>query len=105
MPAAGHGTACPSARTCRRFRYRRLNILLRDEGEASGINRIYRLYREEGLAVRKRRTRRKAVGTCAPILVEAKPNVITYRIFRTFRTDVSAVLIPPFMGVCDGRLC
>src|SRR5881296_255745 len=58
----------------RRFGYRRLYILLRDEGEPSGINRIYRLYREEGLAVRKRRTRRKAVGTRAPILVEAKPN-------------------------------
>jgi len=47
---------------------------LRDEGERSGINRIYRLYREEGLAVRKRRSRRKAIGTRAPILVEAKPN-------------------------------
>ena len=58
----------------RRFGYRRLFILLRDEGEPSGINRIYRLYREEGLAVRKRRSRRKAVGTRAPILVEAKPN-------------------------------
>jgi putative transposase len=57
-----------------RFGYRRLYVLLRDEGEASGINRIYRLYREEGLAVRKRRSRRKAVGTRAPILVEAKPN-------------------------------
>ncbi len=58
----------------RRFGYRRLYILLRDEGEASGINRIYRLYREEGLAVRKRRSRRKAVGTRAPIPVHAKPN-------------------------------
>ena len=58
----------------RRFGYRRLYILLRDQGEPSGINRIYRLYREEGLAVRKRRSRRKAVGTRAPILVEAKPN-------------------------------
>jgi len=28
-------------------------VLLRREGEASGINRIYRLYREEGLTVRK----------------------------------------------------
>ena len=59
----------------RRFGYRRLFIMLRAEGEPSGINRIYRLYREEGLAVRKRRSRRKAVGTRAPILVEAKPNV------------------------------
>src|ERR1700730_1777870 len=58
----------------RRFGYRRLFVLLRDEGEPSGINRIYRLYREEGLAVRKRRSRRKAVGTRAPILVEAAPN-------------------------------
>jgi putative transposase len=58
----------------RRFGYRRLFILLRREGEPSGINRIYRLYREEGLAVRKRRARRKAVGTRTPILVEAKVN-------------------------------
>ena len=58
----------------RRFGYRRLFILLRREGEPSGINRIYRLYREEGLTVRKRRARRRAVGTRAPILVEAKPN-------------------------------
>ncbi|WP_271623549.1 IS3 family transposase, partial [Bradyrhizobium sp. CCBAU 11430] len=58
----------------RRFGYRRLFVLLRREGEPSGINRIYRLYREEGLTVRKRRARRKAVGTRAPILVEARPN-------------------------------
>jgi transposase InsO family protein len=55
----------------RRFGYRRLFVLLRREGEPSGINRIYR---EEGLAVRKRRARRKAIGTRAPILVEARPN-------------------------------
>ncbi|MER8996197.1 IS3 family transposase [Mesorhizobium sp. M0678] len=58
----------------RRFGYRRLFILLRQGGEPSGINRIYRLYREEGLTVRKRRSRRRAVGTRAPILVEARPN-------------------------------
>ena len=58
----------------RRFGYRRLFILLRREGEASGVNRIYRLYREEGLLVRKRQARRRAIGTRAPILVEAKAN-------------------------------
>lgn len=57
----------------RRFGYRRLFVLLRREGEASGINRIYRLYREEGLTVRKRKARRKAIGTRAPILIEARP--------------------------------
>jgi len=58
----------------KRFGYRRLFVLLRQKGEPSGLNRIYRLYREEGLTVRKRRTRRRAVGTRAPILVEARPN-------------------------------
>ncbi|EAS51464.1 putative transposase [Aurantimonas manganoxydans SI85-9A1] len=54
--------------------YRRLFVLLRREGEPSGINRIYRLDREEGLTVRKRRARRRAVGARAPILVAARPN-------------------------------
>ena len=58
----------------RRFGYRRLFILLRREGEASGRNRIYRLYREEGLSVRKRKARRRAVGTRAPILVTPHAN-------------------------------
>ena len=58
----------------RRFGYRRLFILLRREGEPSGINRIYRLYREEGLAVRKRKARRRAMGSRAPIPVATRPN-------------------------------
>jgi transposase InsO family protein len=58
----------------RRFGYRRLFILLRREGEASGINRIYRLYREERLGVRKRKGRKRAIGVRAPLLVEARPN-------------------------------
>ncbi|NNH44313.1 IS3 family transposase [Rhizobium laguerreae] len=58
----------------RRFGYRRLFVLLRRDGEPSGVNRIYQLYREEGLSVRKRKARRRAVGTRAPILVEAKAN-------------------------------
>ena len=48
--------------------------MLRREGEASGINRIYRLYREEGLGVRRRKGRKRAVGVRAPILAEARPN-------------------------------
>jgi transposase InsO family protein len=68
----GHLRELANAR--RRFGYRRLFVLLRQQGEPSGRNRIYRLYREEGLSVRKRRARRRAVGTRAPILVEARPN-------------------------------
>jgi transposase InsO family protein len=62
------------ARERRRFGYRRLFVLLRREGETAGLNRVYRLYRKEGLTVRKRSARRRAVGTRAPILVEAKAN-------------------------------
>jgi hypothetical protein len=58
----------------RRFGYRRLFVLLRRDGEPSGMNRIYQLYRQEGLGVRKRRARSRAAGTRAPILVEARPN-------------------------------
>ena len=47
----------------RRFGYRRLFILLRREGERSGINRIHRLYREEGLTVRKRHASPRMPGT------------------------------------------
>ena len=57
-----------------RFGYRRLFVLLRRDGERSGRNRIYRLYREEGLSVRKRRGRRRAVGIRAPIPVATRIN-------------------------------
>ena len=58
----------------RRFGYRRLLVMLRREGLVVNHKKLFRLYREEGLTVRKRRTRRRAVGTRAPILVEARPN-------------------------------
>ena len=73
-PSMGCAAGWELANERRRFVYRRLFILLRREGEPSGINRIYLLSREEGLTVRKRRSRRRAVGTRAPILVEARPN-------------------------------
>jgi AcrR family transcriptional regulator len=43
-------------------------------GRASRPASIHRLYPEEGLAVRKRRARRKACGVRVPILVETRPN-------------------------------
>jgi putative transposase len=58
----------------RRFGYRRLFILLRREGERAGRNRIQRLYREEGLSVRKCRSRQLAMGTRVPILMESGAN-------------------------------
>jgi putative transposase len=45
----------------RRFGYRRLHVLLRREGYRVNLKRVYRLYRDEGLAVRRRRRRRRVV--------------------------------------------
>ena len=47
----------------RRFGYRRLHILLKREGWELNWKKLYRLYREEGLTVRKRGGRKRAVGT------------------------------------------
>ena len=69
---AGIDVSLESSSVC--VGYRRLLILLRREGEPSGINRIYRLYRKEELMVRKRRVPRRAVGARAPIMVEARVN-------------------------------
>jgi putative transposase len=58
----------------RRFGYRRLHVLLRREGHVVNRKKTQRLYREEGLSVRKRRGRKKASGTRAPLLTVAAPN-------------------------------
>ena len=58
----------------RRFGYRRLHVLLRAEGRLLNHKKTQRLYREEGLTVRKRKGRKRATRSRAPILVEALPN-------------------------------
>lgn len=55
-----------------RFGYLRLFILLLNEGGDSGENCIYRRYREKSLSVQKRKARRRATGTRAPILVDTR---------------------------------
>ena len=58
----------------RRFGYRRLHVLLQREGYVVNHKRLFRLYREEKLAVRKRGGRKRAIGTRAPMLIPAGPN-------------------------------
>jgi putative transposase len=58
----------------RRFGYRRLHVLLRREGYVVNHKRIWRLYREERLLVRRRSGRKRALGTRAPIAVPVLPN-------------------------------
>ncbi|MFW8588318.1 IS3-like element ISRle4 family transposase [Rhizobium beringeri] len=53
----------------RRFGYRRIHVLLRREGHLVNHKRLFRLYREEKLTVRKRGGRKRAIGTRAPMLV------------------------------------
>jgi putative transposase len=58
----------------RRFGYRRLHVLLRRDGITINRKKTQRLYREEGLTVRRRRGRKRAVGARAPAPVLALPN-------------------------------
>ena len=58
----------------RRFGYRRLGWLLDREGTKVNLKKVYRLYREEGLAVKRRRGRRRAIGTRAPLVVPRELN-------------------------------
>jgi putative transposase len=58
----------------RRFGYRRLHVLLRREGFRVNHKRLFRLYREERLTVRRRGGRKRALGTRAPMLVPQLPN-------------------------------
>jgi putative transposase len=58
----------------RRFGYRRLHVLLKREGYAVNHKRLFRLYREERLMVRRRGGRKRALGTRAPMVVPQLPN-------------------------------
>ena len=58
----------------RRFGYRRLHILLKREGWEVNWKKLYRLYKEEGLTVRKRGGRKRAIGTRAPMAIPQGPN-------------------------------
>jgi len=59
----------------RRFGYRRLWLLLGREGIRLNRKKLYRLYREERLTVRKRGGRKRALGTRAPMAVPQGRNL------------------------------
>lgn len=58
----------------RRFGYRRLQLLLGREGLAVNHKKLYRVYREERLAVRRRGGRKRALGTRAPMAIPQGAN-------------------------------
>src|SRR5215469_13523410 len=58
----------------RRFGYRRLWVLLRREGHPVNRKRVYRLYKEERLMVRRRGGRKRAIGVRSPMPLPGGPN-------------------------------
>ena len=58
-----------------RFGYRRVGILLEREGFTMNEKKLYRLYKEEGLSVRRRCGRKRARGTRVPMPIPNRPNV------------------------------
>lgn len=62
------------AKERRRFGYRRLHVFLRREGHEVNHKRLFRIYREEGLHVRRRGGRKRAMGTRAPVTLPLLPN-------------------------------
>lgn len=50
-----------------RFGYRRLHQLLQRDGFTINHKKVYRLYREEGLNVKQRKGRKRAIGTRTPL--------------------------------------
>lgn len=49
--------------------------MLERKGMKTNAKKLYRLYREEGLSVRRRRGRKRARGTRTPMPAAAKPNM------------------------------
>jgi putative transposase len=60
----------------RRFGYRRLREMARRRGVVMNLKKVYRLYKEERLTVRRRGGRKRAIGTRAPLEKAAGPNAI-----------------------------
>jgi putative transposase len=65
---------CQLARERRRFGYRRLHVLLRREGFAVNHKRVFRVYRQEKLGVRRRKGRKRALGPRLPMVAALAPN-------------------------------
>jgi len=58
----------------RRFGYRRLTVLLRREGWTVNHKRVYRLYGQEGMQVRRRKRKRIAAVERQPFTIPTRPN-------------------------------
>jgi putative transposase len=90
VPAGLRERICELAGEKRRYGYRRIHVLLRREGWQVNRKRTYRIYREAGLTVRRRK--RKRIG-----LFERKPLPKPSTVNRSWSMDFVSD------GLCDGR--
>lgn len=58
----------------RRFGYRRIGLMLERQGMTMNHKKLYRLYTDERLTVRKRKKRKRAMGSRAPMPQAPAPN-------------------------------
>ncbi len=58
----------------RRFGYRRIGVMMERKGMSMNHKKLYRLYREEGLSVRRRRNCKRGQGSRTPVPGTLRPN-------------------------------
>ncbi len=68
----------------KRFGYRRIHVMVEREGFSVNHKKLRRIYREEGLQVRKRGGRKRALGTRRPMIV---PEAVNQRWSLDFVSD------------------
>ena len=90
VPAGLRERICELAGEKRRYGYRRIHVLLRREGWQVNRKRTYRLYRDAGLAVRRRKRKRIGPFERKPL---PKPSAVNRSWSMDFVSD----------GLCDGR--
>lgn len=78
----------------RRFGYRRIGIMLERDGFTMNEKKLYRLYKEEGLSVRRGRGQNRARGTRAPPLTVCMQTVAGQRMPIPNRPNVRWSLDP-----------
>ena len=74
----------------RRFGYRRLGYLLAREGITPNHKKLLRIYREEGLKVRRRSGRKRALGTRVPMTVRKGRTSVGHSTFSPMPLCVAA---------------
>lgn len=95
----------PVAELCRKhgIGYRRLHILLWRDGVVLNHKKLFRLYREERLTVRRRGGRKRALGARAPMTLPRRAGAALIETTTIFEPAVCVVAEE--VGGADGAIC